>query len=74
MSHSGNALPTIIREYWVVFSLAAQFVLACFIMRLAEKQLDPLRRKELSPRKLAKLQRKEQIRAAKKQKYQATQK
>lgn len=68
MSHSGNALPVIIREYWVVVSLVTQFALACFIMLLAERQLDPLRKKEMSPRKLAKLQKKEQIRAAKMQK------
>lgn len=68
MTHSGNALPTIIREYWVAVSLVVQFALACFIMRLAERQLDPLRRKEMSPRKLAKLQKKEQKRAAKMQK------
>lgn len=65
MSHSGNGLPVFVRENWVLVSLAAQVVLAYFIMRLAARQLDPLRRKEMSPRKLAKLEKKQQKRAAK---------
>lgn len=45
MSHSGNALPTVVREFWVVESLVAQSILACFMMHLAERRLDPLRKK-----------------------------
>lgn len=60
MTHSGNALPTVIREYWVIVSLVIQSALACFIMRLAGRQLDPLRKKKISKRKLEKQQRKAQ--------------
>ena len=58
MTHSGNALPQVIREFWVVFSLAAQFVLACFFMHMAGKQLDPLRKKKINRKKLEKQQKK----------------
>lgn len=56
MSHSGHALPSFVREHWVIESLVAQSVLAWFIMRLAERQLDPLRKRRVSQRKLEKQQ------------------
>lgn len=45
MTHSGNALPMVVRKFWVVESLVVQSVFACFVMRLAARQLDPLQRK-----------------------------
>lgn len=51
MTHSGNALPNVIREYWVIISLLTQSVLACFIMGMAGKQLDPLRKKKVKQKK-----------------------
>lgn len=51
MTHSGNALPNVIREYWVIFSLLAQSALACFFMHMAGKLLDPLRKKKVKQNK-----------------------
>lgn len=51
MTHSGNVLPNVIREYWVFFSLVAQSALAWFIMRMAGRQLDPLRKKKVNQKK-----------------------
>lgn len=66
MTHSGNILPNVVREYWVIFSLVAQAALACFIMRMAGKQLDPLRKKKVNQKKLEKQQRKMEKRQQKK--------
>lgn len=66
MTHSGNALPNVIREYWVFFSLVAQSALAWLIMRMAGRQLDPLRKKKVNQKKLEKQQRKMEKRQRKK--------
>lgn len=58
MTHSGNILPNVIREYWVFFSLLAQSALAWLIMRMAGRQLDPLRKKKVNQKKLEKQQQK----------------
>lgn len=51
MTHSGNILPNVIREYWVFFSLLAQSALAWLIMRMAGRQLDPLRKRKINQKK-----------------------
>lgn len=66
MTHGGHGLPNVIREYWVVFSLVAQSALAWFIMRMAGRQLDPLRKKKVNQKKLEKQQRKMEKRQRKK--------
>ncbi len=66
MTHSGHGLPNVIREYWVVFSLVAQSALSWLIMRMAGRQLDPLRKKKINQKKLEKQQRKMEKRQRKK--------
>lgn len=59
--HSGNHLPGFVRDHWVLVSLFIQMALAIMIMFLAEKQLDPLRKKKISRRKRKKLQKRKKI-------------
>ncbi len=67
MLHSGDLLPDFVREHWVVISLIIQMILAVLIMRLAEKQLDPLRKRKISKRKIRKQQKRQQKMAKKRQ-------
>lgn len=71
MSEAGKYWPDFIVDHWVLLSLIAQIILAEFTMRSAAKHLDPLRKQNMSKRKLKKLEKKEQKRLQKIAKAQA---
>ena len=72
MDEVGKYWPDFFVEHWVLLSLIAQVALAVFIMRSAAKHLDPLRKQNLSKRKLKKLEKQEQKRLQKLAKTQTT--
>lgn len=67
----GKYWPDFLVDHWVLLSLLAQIALALLIMRSAAKHLDPLRKQNMSKRKLRKLEKKEQKRLQKIAKMQA---
>lgn len=71
MSEVGQYWPGFIVDHWVLLSLIAQMALAIFMMHSAAKHLDPLRKQNMSKRKLKKLEKKEQKRLQKIAKAQA---
>lgn len=70
--NSGDLLPDFVRDHWVIISLIVQMLLAIVIMRLAEKQLDPLRKRKVSKRKMRKQEKRQQKRQQKLAKKQQT--
>ena len=71
MREVGQYWPDFIIDHWVLLSLIVQMALAIFMMRSAAKHLDPLRKQNMSKRKLKKLEKKEQKRLQKISKAQA---